>query len=203
MLGPLLFLVFINDLPQSVTHSNVILFPDDIAIYFSGKNCIEIQNKINEDLALVKRWLNDHRLTLNMAKSEFVVVGGKQQLKCVQDLKLKIDEDPLSRESSYKYLGIIINENLNWGDHIASLQQKVAKRLGLIIRISHLIPRAQKLTLVNTMIIALFDYGDVAWGDRNNQSLMKTLQIFHNKCAKLVCNMKPSDSSTKALDLLQ
>ena len=42
----------------------------------------------------------------------------------------------------------------------------------------------------------------VVWGDRNNQSLMKTLQIFHNKCAKIVCNMKPSDSSTKALDLL-
>ena len=202
VLGPLLFLVFINDLPRSVTHSNVILFADDTAIYYSGKNCIEIQNKINEDLALVKRWLNEHHLTLNIAKSKFVVVGGKQQLKRFQDLKLKIDEDPLSRESSYKYLGIIINENLNWGDHIASLEQKVAKRLGLIKRISHLIPRTQKLTLVNTMIIPLFDYGDVVWGDRNNQSLMKTLQIFHNKCAKIVCNMKPSDSSTKALDLL-
>ena len=68
------------------------------------------------------------------------MVGGQQQLKHFQDLKLKIAEDPLSLESSYKYLGIIINENLNRGDHIASLQQKVAKRLGLIKRISHLIP---------------------------------------------------------------
>ena len=53
------------------------------------------------------------------------------------------------------------------------------------------------------MILPLFDYGDVVWGDRNNQSPMKSLQIFHNKCAKLVCNMKSSDFSTKALDLLQ
>ena len=65
---------------------------------------------------------------------------------------------------------------MTWGDHIASLQQKVAKRIGLIKRISHLIPRAQ--------------------------CLMKTLQVLHNKCAKLILNMKPYDSSTKALDSL-
>ena len=88
------------------------------------------------------------------------MVGRKQQLKRFQDLTLKIEEDELSRESSYKYLGIIINENMTWGDHIASMQQKVAKRIGLIKRIGHLIPRAQLLTLVNTMIIPLFDYGD-------------------------------------------
>ena len=88
------------------------------------------------------------------------------------------------------------------GDHIASLQQKGAKRIGLIKRISHLIPRAQRLTLVNTMIIPLFDYGDTVWGDRNNQCLMKTLHVLHNKCAKIVLNMKPYDSSTKALDSL-
>ena len=115
VLGPLLFLVFINDLPLSVKYSNTILFADDTAIYFSGKNCNEIQSKMNEDLALVKKWLNDHRLMLNITKSKFVVVGGKQQLKRFQDLTLKIEEDELSRESSYKYLGIIINENMTWG----------------------------------------------------------------------------------------
>ena len=164
VLGPLLFLVFINDLPLSLKYSNTILFADDSVIYYSGKNCNEIQNKMNEDLALVKEWLNDHRLTLNITKSKFVVVGGKQQLKRFKDMTLKIKEDELSRETSYKYLGIIINENMTWGDHIASLQQKVEKRIGLLKRISHLIPRAQRLTLVNTMIIPLFDYGDTVWG---------------------------------------
>ena len=52
------------------------------------------------------------------------------------------------------------------------------------------------------MIIPLFDYGDTVWGDRNNQCLMKTLQVLHNKCAKLILNMKPYDSSTKVLELL-
>ena len=139
--------------------SNTILFADDSVIYYSGKNCNEIQ-----DLALVKEWLNDHRLTLNITKSKFVVVGGKQQLKHFKDMTLKIKEDELSRETSYKYLGIMINENMTWGDHIASLQQKVEKRIGLLKRISHLIPRAQCLTLVTTMITPLFDYGDTVWG---------------------------------------
>ena len=76
MLGPLLLLAFINDLPSSVRHSSVILLSNDAAIY-SGKSCIEIQKKIDKDLALIKRWLNYHRLTLNITKSKFVVVGGK------------------------------------------------------------------------------------------------------------------------------
>ena len=79
---------------------------------------------------------------------------------------------------------------------------KRKKRIGWLKRISHLIPRAQRLTLVNTMIIPLFDCGDTVWGDRNNQCSMKTLQVLHNKCAKLVLNMKPNDSSKKALNLL-
>ena len=70
---------------------------------------------MNEDLALVKKWLNDNRLTLNITKSKFVLVGEKQQLKRFQDLSLKIEEDELSRESSYKYLGITSNENMTWG----------------------------------------------------------------------------------------
>ena len=74
------------------------------------------------------------------------MVGGKQHLKRFQDLTLKIEEDKQSSESSFKYLGIIINENMAWGDHIASLQQKVAKRMGLLKKIGRLIPRAQRLT---------------------------------------------------------
>ena len=162
------------------------MFADNTGIYYSWKSCNEIQDKMNEDLVLVKKWLNDHRLTLSIAKSKFVVVGGKQQLKRFQYLTLKIEENELSLASSYKYLGIIINENMTWGDHIASLQQTVAKRIGLFKRIYHLIPRAQLLTLVNTMIMPLFDYGDTVWGNRNNQCMMKTLQVLHNKCAKLV-----------------
>ena len=113
VLSPLL--VFINDLPLSLKYSNTILFADDSVIYYSGKNCNELQNEMNEDLALVKEWLNDHRLTLNITKSKFVVVGGKQQLKRFKDMTLKIKEDELSRETSYKYLDIIINENVTWG----------------------------------------------------------------------------------------
>ena len=178
------------------------MLADDTAIYCSGKDCNEIQNKMNEDLALVKKWLNEHRLTLNITKSKFVMVGGKQQLKHFQDLTLKIEEDELSRESSCKYIGIIINEDMGWGDHIASLLQKVAKRMGLLKRISHLIPGAQRLTLVSTMIIPLLNYGDTIWGDRRNKCLMKTLRVLHNKFAKLILNMKPYDSSKKTLDSL-
>ena len=108
----------------------------------------------------MKHWLNDHRLTLNISKSKFAFFGGNQQLNSYQNLTLKIEEAEPSRESSHTYLGIAINENMTWANHIASLQQKVAKIIGLLNRISHLIPRAQRLTLVNNVIMPLFDYGN-------------------------------------------
>ena len=66
VLDPLLVLVFINDLPQLIKHSNTILFADDTVIYYSRKCSIEMHEKINENLLLVKKWLNDHRLMLNV-----------------------------------------------------------------------------------------------------------------------------------------
>ena len=91
---------------------------------------------------------------------------------------------------------------MTWGDHIASLQQKMAKRIGLLQRINHLIPGGQRLTLVNSMIIPLFDFGDTVWGDRNNKCLMTTLQVLDNWSAKLILNMKPHESSTEAMQQL-
>ena len=85
---------------------------------------------MNEDLVLMKKWLNDHRLKVNIRKSNFVVVGGKQQLKRFQHLTLKIEEDEISRvsrETSYKYLVIIINENMTLGITLLHCSRKWLK----------------------------------------------------------------------------
>ena len=111
VLGPLLFLVYINDLTERLNHSVASLFADDTAIYCSATSTQELQRKLNEDLCGVKDWLNSHKLTLNTTKSKFMVIGGTQRLNGLENLNLVIDEELLDRVDHFKYLGVVINEN--------------------------------------------------------------------------------------------
>ena len=106
MLGPLLFLVYINDLPSCLQHTQASLFADDTAVYCAASSPDELQVKLNEDLNHLKTWLDNNRLALNISKSKFMLVGGPQRLKKFGSLTLSIDEHVFGRESSYKYLGV-------------------------------------------------------------------------------------------------
>ena len=79
ILGPLLFSIYINDLPTCLKHTSVTLFADDTALYCSAKSSTDLQQMLNEDLASVAEWLNDHKLTLNVAKSKFMIIGSSQR----------------------------------------------------------------------------------------------------------------------------
>ena len=128
VLAPLLFLVYINDLPSCLQYTQASLCADDTAVYCAAFSPEELQVKLNEDLRHLKFWLDDNRLTLNITKSKFMLVGGPQRLKKFESLTLSIDDQVLGRESKYKYLGVVINETLSWADHIDYVQKKVSKR---------------------------------------------------------------------------
>ena len=95
---------------------------------------------LNEDLASVAKWLNDHKLTLNVAKSKFMIIGSSQRLKSVGKFSLQICDEFLDKTDCYKYLGVIINETLPWGDHVYYISTKINQRLGILRRIRHLLP---------------------------------------------------------------
>ena len=98
---------------------------------------------------------------------------------------------------------MVLNDSLNWSDHVHSIQEKLAKRLGMLKRIKHLLPLHLRKVIVNSSIVPLFDYGDIIWGDRNNICLMKKLQTMHNDVAKTILNLPFYSSSTEAQTLLK
>ena len=108
----------------------------------------------------------------------------------------------MDRVNSYKYLGVIINENLTWTDHIENLRSKVLQRLGLLRRIKYFLPRDIRELLVKSTIIPLLDYADVTWGDKANLTLMKKVQVLQNLAAKFVLDMPRHSSATEALHQL-
>ncbi|PFX16879.1 putative RNA-directed DNA polymerase from transposon BS [Stylophora pistillata] len=134
VLGPLLFLVYVNDLADVLKNCQASLFADDTAIYCSSQIAIDLEAKLDEDLNHVKDWLNKHRLTLNIKKSKLMLIGGQKRLKLLGQVNLNINDENIERTGHYKYLGVVINENLIWSDHVDLICSKVSKRLGMIKR---------------------------------------------------------------------
>ena len=133
---------------------------------------------LNQDLDRLAQWLYEHKLTLNVSKSKFMLIGGPRKLNTLEEFTLTIKEKELDRVNSYKYLGVIINENLSWTDHVDYIKNKVSQRLGVLQRIKHLLPRDTRELFVKAMVLPILDYADVTWGDKSNTTLMNKIQLL-------------------------
>ena len=129
ILGPLLFLMYINGVQSELQHSKMTLFADDMVFYCHENSPTNLQSKLNADLAAITSWLHDNKLTLNVTKSKLLVIGGRNKLSQFNDTALVSNNDQLENVTKFKYLGVIINQHLSYHDHIEQLQSKIAKRL--------------------------------------------------------------------------
>ena len=200
ILGPLLFLMYINGIQSELQHSKMTMFADDMAFYCHENSPTNLQSKLNADLAASTSWLHDNKLlTLNVTKSKFMVIGGRNKLSQFNDIALVANNHQLENVTKFKYLGVIINQHLTWHDHIEQLQSKIAKRLGVLKRIKHLLPDNAKRIYVSTMVISILEYASIVLGDKNDKVLMDSIQVLQNKAAKLVLDRATHSSSTQAL----
>ena len=102
------------------------------------------------------------------------------------------------RRHPLKYLSIHISSDFTWTDHIEHLTGKINQRLGLLKRIKHLLPFRARLLFYKSLVMPLFEYADLVWGDKHNITLMSSLQVLQNKAAKVILNRPLYSSSTEA-----
>ena len=123
IIGPLLFLVYINDLPNCLGDGFPRMFADDINISFSSENLSELENVINSSLINLNKWLIANKLSLNIAKTEFMVIGSRQRLSTFNshELRVTVDDEPVRQVKSTKTLGLTLNENLTWRNHFEDI----------------------------------------------------------------------------------
>ena len=129
ILGPLLFLMYINGIQSELQHSKMTMFADDMVFYCHENSPTNLQSKLNADLAAITSWLHDNKLTLNVTKSKLLVIGGRNKLSQFNDIALVANNDQLENVTKFKYLGVIINQHLSCHDHIEQLQSKIAETL--------------------------------------------------------------------------
>ena len=111
VLGPLLFLSFINDLINSTTKLSTILFADDTNMFCSGKDMHELEITVNSELARVQEWLTLNQLTLNIKKTNFIIFKSHKK-RLIRDLHLTLNGNVLQRVEESKFLGIVIDQHL-------------------------------------------------------------------------------------------
>ena len=195
--------MYINNLPDAVINSEVTLCADDTVLYYFSKDPRLLEDKLNEDLLRVAHWLCENKLTLNLDKTKSMIIGSNRKLGNVSSLSLSIFDTDINTVSSFKYLGVMLSTNFTWIDHIEYISSKINKNLGLLRRIKHLLPHQARLLFYNSLVLPIFDYVDLVWGDKDNLVLMGELQVLQNKAAKIILDRPLYSSPTDALSALK
>ena len=201
-LGPLLFIIYINDLTKCIKKCKVSLYADDTCVYFQDKNPSVIIDTLNEDLKSVNQWLTQNKLALNTKKCEFLLIGSRKRIKDAIVPGVSIKENTIERVRSLKYLGVMIDEHLDWTVHVETLRKKIVKDLYLLRRIKYFIGRKMALTFYKSIIQSKFDYCSVVWGNVG-KGLERKLQILQNRAVRTVMGVDWTVSSDTVFDTLK
>ncbi len=168
ILGPLLFLIYINDIAAASKMFKFIIYADDtnlntsIEIVASQYPNVDISSILNRELEHVSDWLRCNQLSLNALKSKYMIFHKPQ--KKVEMLHLKINDTDIERVSTFDFLGLTLSENLNWKHHIDKIANKISRSIGILNKQKHFIPIESKLHIYSSLILSHINLGILAWG---------------------------------------
>ena len=187
ILGPFLFLVYMNDFDRSSNVFKFIFYADDTSLLaaLSSNSCHNEsqESDINQELQNISTWLKTNRLSLNIQKTKFMVFHPKN--KVIPNLKLTIDNISIERVKTFTLLGITIDERLSWKSHTEKISKKISKVVGVMTRLKNYIPYYILKTIYNSLILPHLLYGSILWG--GNSSYLHKLQ---KKAARTIVNAK-------------
>ena len=189
ILGPLLFIIYINDLPDCLKYSKPRMYADDTNITTTGKSITETIQVTNSDLENITEWLYANKLSLNIGKIEQMFIASDDMLNKIGDSTINtLAGEPIKRVRNSKSLGIAIDERLSWSVHINAVAKKVSSAIGGLRQIRHLVDKETSITIYNSMIQPLFDYCDIVW-DNIGSTMATRLQKLNNLAGRVICEI--------------
>ena len=199
VLGPLLFLIYVNDISNTSSLLHFVMFADDTNVFMSDKSIHVLVNKMNIELKLVGDWFKANKLSLNLEKTNFILFCSRRKLANVPrcDISINIDNQCISKVTSAKFLGVHIDEHLTWSEHINVISKKISKNIGIISRVKHLMPRNILVSLYYSLIYPYMSYCNVTWASTYHTRLT-ILTTLQKRAIRIVCNV-PFRAHTKPL----
>ena len=160
-LAPLLFLLYINDLPHISNLIEPILFADDLTISFSGREIHQIENICNSEINKIVTWTQSNRLSINYNKTFSIFISNQSSL---HTPNIVLNGNTVQFFPSGKFLGVTIDEKLNFKQHIDLISKKVSKSIGIIYKLNSYLPKSKLVSLYYTFIYPYLLYCNVVWG---------------------------------------
>ena len=189
VLGPLLFLLYINDISRASALGTFIMFADDTNIFVEGKTVEEAYTKGNELLKSVQKYMLLNKLHINMSKCCYIHFKPKsQRLNLTQpsvNHNLLIDNFPIKKVSETKFLGVIIDENLSWDSHITALRRKLNYASATLYRIRDSVPKHLHKDLYHTLFESHLTYCISVWGGSAMNKISR-LWISQKHCVRVL-----------------
>ncbi len=182
ILGPLLFLLYLNDLPSVTESCSASLFADDTEMD-NAKNpeeFDELQKSINDDLSCLKTYFDDNRLRVNVDKCEFMLLRTYQALQNIPSPQIHINNKPLRQVSVAKYIGMYIDENLLWDHHIDTPVQMISSKIVILRSLRNIVPIDTLKLVYNAIVLPHFDYADIVY-DAASETNKSRLDCKHEQ----------------------
>ena len=194
ILGPLLFLIYINDM-RNCTQLSLIHFADDSTAFMSFNNPEAMSVKVNSELTKIDDWVCANQLSLNAAKTTFSIIAPK---KINPDPIIKIRNTNIERTQCQKFLGVLLDENLNFQSHINSICLKISRATGIIRKMKDLVPPNILTKLYYALVYPHVIYAIEVWG-KSSKTALKRLSNKLKKAHELL----PMSESPKLMNLDQ
>ena len=178
-LGPLIFLIFCNDLQLHLDYMTCFQFADDTTLLYGHRNKHYMRYCIENDLENLQDWFNANKLMLNLKKTVYMLFQAKK----TDDIKLelKLNEEKIPRVSSTKFLGTWIDDQLTWKEHLSKLCTKLNVKLGLLYRSKNLLTLHSKKLLYYAQFHSILNYAMIIWGPMLDAHSLNKLQLLQNK----------------------
>lgn len=177
ILGPCLFLLFINDIPSSSDISYFNIYADDTALLHADENYATLVQKTETGLKNVITWANLNKLHINHSKSFFMIYAPKIKMKNVNLLRIKCENFSILRVKTFKYLGLTLDEHLNYNLHISKVNQSLFLITRKINNLKHFLPKDKIILLYNSLILPILNYCSIFWGTNTITRLKKTISL--------------------------
>ena len=204
ILGPLLFLLFINDFPNCNNFFKFTLFADDSNLFCRLKktSCSDIQNIISSNLVHVDNWLTANKIKINIDKSKFMIFSYQSPMRI--DL-IKFGSGTIASTSTIKFLGVTIDQNLNFKEHVTKLKTNICKQVGLLYRLNKFIPLKILKIIYNTIVLPHLNYGIIVWYSAPS-FIIQRIFVSQKKFIRAICGLEYNQTTRphfKDLNLLK
>ena len=194
ILGPKLFILYVNDIANVSSLLRFVLFADDTNIILSGDDAKEISNTLSIELDKLNSWFAVNKLSLNVSKTNYMIFGNK---KIDKDMNIRVGINGISIDRVYNthFLGVTIDDKLNWKEHIKMIQSKLSKTTAIIYKASHVLTERALYILYCSLALPYMSYCAEIWGNTYRTNVLPVF-IKQKRLLRIVCRAKRFDHTT-------